>query len=85
MSFNNEGYFARDDIAELLESVAGEVAVVPVRFKRYVGAQIGIHNRQGQKVGRVSHLTNREFLFVAGERATAIVESATRRLAGAAG
>ena len=85
VSFNNEGYFARDDIADLLESVAGEVAVVPVRFKRYVGAQIGIHNPQGKKVGRVSHLTNREFLFVAGEKATAIVESATRRLAGAAG
>ena len=85
VSFNNEGYFARDDIVALLESVVGEVAVVPVRFKRYVGAQIGIHNLRGEKVGSVSHLTNREFLFVAGEGATAIVDSATRSLTAAAG
>ena len=33
-------------------------------YKRYVGAQIGIHNPHGEKVGEVSHLRNREFLFV---------------------
>ena len=28
--------------------------------------QIGIHSPTGEKVGRVSHLRNREFLFVVG-------------------
>ncbi|RMH43475.1 MAG: hypothetical protein D6689_05075, partial [Deltaproteobacteria bacterium] len=34
-------------------------------FKRYVGAQIGIYNPSGEKVGRVSHIRNKEFLYVA--------------------
>lgn len=76
VSFSNEGYFAYDHIVALLESALGEVAVVPVDFKRYVGAQIGIHNPRGEKVGRVSHVRNREFLFVAGEDAGAVVQDA---------
>jgi len=34
--------------------------------KRYVGAQIGIYNPSGHKVGNVSHLRNTEYVFVAG-------------------
>ncbi len=34
---------------------------------RYVGAQIGIHNPAGDKVGQVSHLSNHELLVIAGE------------------
>ena len=37
-----------------------------VESKRYVGAQIGIYNPRGQRVGRVSHLRNQEHLFVVG-------------------
>jgi len=37
--------------------------------KRYVGAQIGIHNPAGVKVGSVSHLRNLEYVLVAGGRA----------------
>jgi adenine-specific DNA-methyltransferase len=44
------------------------VGVVAVDFKRYVGAQIGIHNPNGEKVGRVSHLRNKEYFFVVSER-----------------
>ncbi len=84
VSFSNEGYFAHDDLVTLLESVFGEVEAVPVDFRRYVGAQIGIHNAQGEKVGRVSHLTNREYLFVAGPDAGRIVQDATLSMAGAA-
>ena len=36
---------------------------------RYVGAQIGIHNPAGDKVGQVSHLSNHELLVIAGEGA----------------
>jgi adenine-specific DNA-methyltransferase len=83
VSFSNEGYFAHDDLVALLESVFGEVEAVPVDFRRYVGAQIGIHNPQGEKVGRVSHLTNREYLFVAGPDAGRIVQDAALSMAGA--
>ena len=76
VSFNNEGFFAYDDIVALLEDVQGEVAVVPIEFRRYVGATIGIHNLRGERVGRVSHVTNREFLFVAGAGAAEIVRTA---------
>jgi hypothetical protein len=49
-----------------------------------VGAQIGIHNPKGEKVGTVSHLTNREYLFVAGPDAGRVVQDATLSMAGAA-
>ncbi len=84
VSFSNEGYFTHDGLVELLESTFGEVETVPVDFRRYVGAQIGIHNPQGEKVGTVSHLTNREYLFVAGPGATRIVQDATLGMAGTA-
>ena len=82
VSFSNEGYFAHDDLVALLESTFGEVEAVPVDFRRYVGAQIGIHNPKGEKVGQVSHLTNQEYLFVAGPEAGRIVRDATLRMAG---
>ena len=71
VSFNNEGYLSRSDVEDLLRE-RGEVASVEVDFKRYVGAQIGIYNPQGEKVGRVSHLRNREYLFLAGPDAASI-------------
>ncbi len=65
LSFNNEGYIAESDLIALL-SEKGHVATVQVDYKRYVGAQIGIHNPAGEKVGRVSHLRNKEALFLVG-------------------
>ncbi len=75
VSFNNEGYLSQADLVELL-SARGEVAVLDVDFKRYIGAQIGIHNPQGDKVGKVSHLRNRELLLLAGRDANALLRSA---------
>lgn len=71
VSFNNEGYLSHEQLCELLAQ-RGEVAWVEVDYKRYVGAQIGIYNPRGEKVGRVSHLRNREYLFLAGPDACAI-------------
>lgn len=65
VSFSNEGYHSYDDIFELLQS-RGDVASVEVDFKRYVGAQIGIYSPSGQVVGEVSHLRNKEYIFVVG-------------------
>jgi adenine-specific DNA-methyltransferase len=65
ISFNNEGYLHTEDIESVLKQ-KGYVASVDIDFKRYVGAQIGIFNPQGAKVGAVSHLRNREHLFLVG-------------------
>lgn len=78
VSFNNEGHLDRQEMMDML-SEHGYVGVVAVDFKRYVGAQIGIYNPGGEKVGEVSHLRNKEYLFaVAPERAT--VERVVRAL-----
>lgn len=76
LSYSNEGYLCADEITGLL-SRRGYWAIVEVWFKRYVGAQIGIHNPEGEKVGAVSHLHNTEFLFVSGPDQAA-VEAAAR-------
>ncbi len=63
VSFSNEGYIPRDEMEALLGE-RGRVAVIEVDFKRYVGAQIGIYNPSGDRVGKVSHLRNKEYLYV---------------------
>ena len=63
VSFNNEGYISQEEMTEILSS-RGDVLCISKDYKRYVGAQIGIHDRKGQKVGAVSHLQNKEFIFL---------------------
>ena len=63
VSFNSEGYLTEEELMELLSS-AGRVQKHSFGFKRYVGAQIGIFNPSGEKVGKVSHLRNQEHLFL---------------------
>src|SRR5262249_9140584 len=68
VSYNDEAWVGVDDLRAMC-AVHGHVEVVEFDSRRYVGAQIGIHNRRGERVGRVSHLRNTEYLFVAGDRA----------------
>jgi adenine-specific DNA-methyltransferase len=63
VSFNDEGYLDEPALRELLQG-RGALSVLSVDFKRYVGAQIGIYNPSGVKTGTVSHLRNRELLYV---------------------
>jgi adenine-specific DNA-methyltransferase len=63
VSFSDEGFLSREQAEEIL-STRGNVRVIERDYKRYVGAQIGIYNPSGKKVGAVSHLRNKEFLFV---------------------
>jgi len=63
VSFSNEGYVTRPEMEEIL-GAHGKISVVERDFKRYVGAQIGIHNPDGVKVGSVSHTRNKEFLYL---------------------
>ena len=78
VSFNDEGFHEPAGVEELLAS-HGYVARIDVDAKRYVGAQIGIYNPRGERVGRVGHLRNQEHLFVVGPdraRIAAVVQAA---------
>jgi adenine-specific DNA-methyltransferase len=63
VSFSDEGYIGRTEMEEILAR-RGRVHVIARDYKRYVGAQIGIYNPQGQLVGEVSHLRNTEYIYV---------------------
>jgi adenine-specific DNA-methyltransferase len=77
VSFSDEGYLSREELERMLSS-RGHVRVVSTDFKRYVGAQIGIFNPRGEKVGKVSHLRNREMLFLVSEELAAVERAAAR-------
>ncbi|HTU63925.1 MAG TPA: DNA adenine methylase, partial [Polyangiales bacterium] len=81
VSFNNEGYLSFDELSEIM-AVRGEFAHAELDYKRYVGAQIGIYNPSGEKVGRVSHLRNREYLFLAGPDARSVLAGEAAMLQG---
>ncbi len=67
VSYNDESWVTPEEIEHWLRAAGhADVAVLAFDSKRYVGAQIGIHNPAGQKVGAVSHLRNTEYIFVAG-------------------
>jgi len=90
VSFNDEGFHDPTRVEELLAE-RGYVERIDVDAKRYVGAQIGIYNPRGERVGRISHLRNQEHLFVVGpDRARieavihAVAASGSRGAAGAA-
>ena len=63
VSFSDEGFLDRPEMETILAR-RGEVLVLENDYKRYVGAQIGVFNPSGEKVGRVSHLRNTEYLYV---------------------
>ncbi len=67
VSFSNEGFLPFETFIRILE-VKGKVTTKEFDYKRYVGAQIGIHNPQGDVVGEVSHLRNKEYLFIVDSR-----------------
>ena len=68
VSFSNEGYISREMMEGLLREFTGtegEVVTIQSNYKRYVGAQIGIYNPQGTKVGITTHTRNVEFVYIA--------------------
>jgi adenine-specific DNA-methyltransferase len=69
VSYNDESWITPQQMVSALRDAGhDEVRLLAFDAKRYVGAQIGIHNSAGVKVGEVSHLRNTEYVFVAGER-----------------
>ena len=65
VSVSDEAWVPVDEVVRWCRP-RGEVAVIEVGSPRYVGARIGIHGRDGSRVGAVSHTRLREFLVVAG-------------------
>jgi adenine-specific DNA-methyltransferase len=78
LSYNDESWVGLEELRAMCE-VRGAVEVLEFDSKRYVGAQIGIHDPSGKRVGSVSHVRNREYVLLAGERRE------VRRLAATAG
>jgi len=68
VSCSNEGWVGVDELRAWCER-RGHVDVVGFDSRRYVGAQIGVFNPQGRRVGEVSHLHNVEYLVLSGDRA----------------
>ncbi len=67
VSYNDEAWVTPEQIVGWLRD-AGHTAVELLAFdsRRYVGSRIGIYNHLGEKVGKVSHTRNVEYVFVAG-------------------
>ncbi|GJM22028.1 MAG: restriction endonuclease subunit M [Planctomycetota bacterium] len=81
VSFNDEGYLARDELERTLSTLwqgAAHVDVFENDSKRYVGAQIGIHSPSGEKVGTVGRLRNKELLYVATRGKASVALSPSR-------
>jgi adenine-specific DNA-methyltransferase len=57
-----------DDLREWC-APRGHVEVLGFDSRRYVGAQIGVFNPQGERVSEPTHLRNIEYLVLCGERA----------------
>lgn len=65
LSYNNESWLSRAELAAICEP-KGRVEILDFDFKRYVGAQIGVYNRSGEKVGEPGQARNIEHVVVAG-------------------
>jgi adenine-specific DNA-methyltransferase len=66
LSYNDESWIELDELVEMC-SARGAVEVLAFDSARYVGARIGIHNPRGERVGRVSHVRNLEYLLISGD------------------
>jgi adenine-specific DNA-methyltransferase len=69
VSYNNEAWISIDDLEGMCRARGQSVLTLGFDSKRYVGAQIGIHDPNGKKVGKVSHLRNVEYVVLAGDDA----------------
>ena len=66
ISYNDESWITLDELVSMA-SVRGRVEVLAFDSKRYVGAQIGVHDPSGRRVGTPGRLRNVEYVVIAGE------------------
>ncbi len=77
VSFNDEGHINRATMEDILRD-RGEVLVLANDFRRYIGAQVGIFNPKGDKVGQVGRLRNTEYLYVVSDSPAALQRARQR-------
>ena len=65
LSYNDESWVSLEQLTAL-GAERGTVAVLGFDAPRYVGARIGIHNPQGERVGTPGRLRNLELLVICG-------------------
>jgi adenine-specific DNA-methyltransferase len=65
VSYNDEAWVELDELRDMC-ALHGDVVALAFDSKRYVGAQIGIHDPDGRRVGEVGKLRNQEYVLVAG-------------------
>jgi len=68
VSCSNEGWVTVDDVRDWC-SARGHTDVLAFESRRYVGAQIGVFNPNGERVGEPTHFHNVEYLVLCGEDA----------------
>jgi adenine-specific DNA-methyltransferase len=66
VSISDESWLSLRELSEMC-APRGSVEVLTFDSRRYVGAQIGIFDPRGRRVGKVSHLRNQEHLVVSGD------------------
>lgn len=66
VSYNDESWIGLDQLVDFCRP-RGAVEVLAFDSRRYVGALIGVHDRQGRRVGTPNRLHNVEYLVVSGE------------------
>ena len=66
LSYNDESWIALDELVDFCRP-RGAVEVLAFDSRRYVGALIGVHDRQGRRVGTPNRMHNVEYLVVSGE------------------
>jgi adenine-specific DNA-methyltransferase len=64
VSYNDESWVSLDELCDMC-AVHGPVEVLSFDSQRYVGAQIGIHDPTGRKVGSVGRTRNVEYVVIA--------------------
>jgi adenine-specific DNA-methyltransferase len=69
LSYNNESWLSRDELLDIA-SKQGHVEILDFDFKRYVGSQIGVFNKAGERVGKPGAKRNIEHIVIAGEKQT---------------
>lgn len=83
VSYNDESWITPEQMLRSLRDAGfADARMLAFDYKRYVGAQIGIFNPAGTKVGTVSHLRNTEYMFIAGE--TDLIDSAAHAVTSSA-
>lgn len=67
ISYNNESWISATEMANQLSEIGCEtVTALGFEHDRYVGAKTGIHSPTGEKVGKISHTKNIEWVFIGG-------------------